>query len=191
MPSSSRYPYQLTPKQKKFADELLTGNSINGAAKVAYDATNKDSNSSIGHKTLALSNVQAYINFRCYREGLIDAPLDAYKEAFGAIKIIRDRNGKEVARDPDWSSRLHAADSIVRILGIGRIKNGSAGNGQHGDTINITPETELTEEEYWNIKFVAANDGQIPNKRELAAFRKKYELQEATEEGGRVKGSAS
>jgi hypothetical protein len=187
----SNYPFSLSPKQKKFADQVLAGSSSPDAAESTFDTSSRESARVMGHKTLSLQKVQDYIHLRCLKEGLIDAPLDVYKEALKAVNITRDREGNEIARDINYSARLQASNAINRILGIDKIRRGPEGSKDNLETITIIPEKDATEDEIWYSKFVAYNDGQRPTNRELAAFRKKHELQEATEEGSRSEGSPS
>jgi len=191
MPAYNNSPHKLSPKEKKFSDKVVAGASFAAAARQVYNPKNAVNARRLGSQVMARPRVQAYCNSRIQREGLVDASINAYAESFKAVKITRDREGNEIARDINYSARLHAADSISRIAGLTRPNKAGEDNNSTGEAIDITPEKNLTNEEYWNIKFVTANNGRIPDKRELAAFRKKHELQEATEEGSRGEGSPS
>ena len=61
MPKTKKLPQELTPKQRKFADEYVKTGDRAGSAMKVYDVHNRDNARTLAHKTFHKPHVNNYI----------------------------------------------------------------------------------------------------------------------------------
>ena len=99
--------FNLTPKQKAFADAYIETGSAPGAAMRAYDCSNRNSARVIGHRNLRNPKIQACLHEQLLTMEMVDGGVKRLWELMRATKLVRIGNGKTI-QVPDNMARLKA-----------------------------------------------------------------------------------
>jgi len=108
--------FNLTPKQRKFADAYIKTGSAPEAALSAYNCSNRNSARVMGHKTRHNPKVRAYMQELVLTETLVDEGVESLREALRANKVITNRRGEIVDTWPDWGNRIKAAIHLFKLI---------------------------------------------------------------------------
>ncbi len=108
--------FNLTPKQKKFADAYIKTGSAPEAALIAYNCSNRNSARVIGHKARHNPKVRFYMQEQVLTETLVDEGVESLRKALRADKMITNRRGEIVNTWPDWGNRIKAATHLFKLI---------------------------------------------------------------------------
>ncbi len=107
--------FNLTPKQRAFANAYIETGSAPEAAMRAYDCSNRNSARVMAHRNLNNAKVQAYLSFQVTDTVLVDKGIKALKDGLDATKFIKLGKGK-VMQVPDNQARLKAAMFYLKLV---------------------------------------------------------------------------
>ncbi len=96
--------FNLTPKQRAFANAYIETGSAPEAAMRAYNCSSRNSARVIGHRTLNNAKVQAYLSSQVADKVLIDKGIKVLQESLYATKFIK--LNKVTMQVPDNQARL-------------------------------------------------------------------------------------
>ena len=108
--------FNLTPKQRAFADAYIKTGSAPEAALSAYNCSNRNSARVMGHKTRHNPKVRAYLQDQVLEETLVNEGVESLREALKANKMITNRRGEIVDTWPDWGNRIKAATHLLKLI---------------------------------------------------------------------------
>ncbi len=108
--------FNLTSKQRKFADAYIKTGSAPEAALSAYNCSNRNSARVMGHKARHNPKVRAYMQEQVLTETLVDAGVESLREALKADKMITNKRGEVVNTWPDWGNRIKAATHLFKLI---------------------------------------------------------------------------
>ena len=89
--------FNLTPKQRAFANAYIETGSAPEAAMRAYDCSNRNSARVMAHRNLNNAKVQAYLSFQVTDTVLVDKGIKALKDGLDATKFIKLGKGQGYA----------------------------------------------------------------------------------------------
>jgi len=111
------YPgFNLTPKQRAFADAYIKTGSAPEAAMCAYNCSSRNSARVMGYKTRHNPKVRAYMQELVLTETLVDEGVESLRKALRADKMITNKRGEMVATWPDWGNRIKAATHLFKLI---------------------------------------------------------------------------
>ena len=108
--------FDLTPKQKAFADAYIETGSAPEAALSAYNCSNRNSARVMGYKTRHNPKVRSYMQEQVLTETLVDEGVESLRKALRANKMITNRRGEVVDTWPDWGNRIKAATHLLKLI---------------------------------------------------------------------------
>jgi len=108
--------FDLTPKQRKFADAYIKTGSAPEAALSAYNCSNRNSARVMGYKARHNPKVRAYLQEQVLEETLVDEGVESLRQALKADKVITNRRGEVVNTWPDWGNRIKAATHLFKLI---------------------------------------------------------------------------
>jgi len=108
--------FNLTPKQRKFADAYIKTGSAPDAALSAYNCSNRNSARVMGYKARHNPKVRAYMQEQVLTETLVDEGVESLRQALKANKVITNRRGEIVSAWPDWGNRIKAATHLFKLI---------------------------------------------------------------------------
>ena len=91
--------FDLTPKQRAFADAYIKTGSAPEAALSAYNCSNRNSARVMAHRTLHNAKVQAYLSFQVTDKVVVDKAIDTLFRQIHATKFMKV--GNKVIQVPD------------------------------------------------------------------------------------------
>lgn len=104
-------PYNLTKKEKDYADQLIETGSSREAALRAYDCSTKESASQIAYKNSKNVHIQSYINAMLQLNNTVGKAVSVLDDAMAA-KV--NHQGEETEL-PDHNVRIKASKQILDI----------------------------------------------------------------------------
>jgi len=108
--------FNLTPKQRKFADAYIKTGSAPEAALSAYNCSNRNSARVMGHKTRHNPKVRSYLQDQVLTETLVDEGVESLRQSLKANKVITNKRGEVVDTWPDWGNRIKAATHLLKLI---------------------------------------------------------------------------
>ena len=108
--------FDLTPKQKAFADAYIKTRSAPEAALSAYNCSNRNSARVMGYKARHNPKVRSYMQEQVLTETLVDEGVESLRKALKANKMITNRQGEVVDTWPDWGNRIKAATHLFKLI---------------------------------------------------------------------------
>jgi len=108
--------FDLTPKQKAFADAYIETGSAPEAALSAYNCSNRNSARVMGYKVRHNPKVRSYMQEQVLTETLVDEGVESLRKALRADKMITNRRGEVVNTWPDWGNRIKAATHLFKLI---------------------------------------------------------------------------
>ena len=107
--------FNLTPKQRAFANAYIETGSPPEAAMIAYNCSNRNSARVIGHRNLHNPKIQEYLSSQVADTVLADMAIKQLTDQLKATKRIKlGRHG--VMEVPDWQARLKAAELFFKLV---------------------------------------------------------------------------
>ena len=146
--------FNLTPKQRAFANHYIETGSAPEAAMRAYDCSNRNSARVMAHRNLNNAKVQAYLSFQVTDTVLVDKGIKALKDGLDATKFIKLGKGK-VMQVPDNQARLKAAMFYLKLV------------------MNLPTGIETasaSDDDYWEAWYMEEH-GRTPTESELEKFK--------------------
>ena len=147
--------FNLTPKQRAFANHYIETGSAPEAAMRAYSCSNRNSARVMAHRNLNNAKVQAYLSFQVTDTVLVDKAIRALKECLDATKFIK--LGKGNMQVPDNQARLRAAMFFLKLV------------------MNLPTGIETasaSDDDYWEAWYMQEHGGRRPTASELEKFKK-------------------
>ncbi len=108
--------FDLTPKQKAFADAYIKTGSAPEAALSAYNCSSRNSARVMGYKARHNPKVRAYLQEQVLEETLVNEGVESLREALKADKVITNRRGEVVDTWPDYGNRIKAATHLFKLI---------------------------------------------------------------------------
>ncbi len=108
--------FDLTPKQKAFADAYIKTGSAPEAALSAYNCSSRNSARVMGYKARHNPKVRSYMQEQVLTETLVDEGVKSLRKALRANKMITNRQGEVVDTWPDWGNRIKAATHLFKLI---------------------------------------------------------------------------
>jgi len=108
--------FNLTPKQRKFADAYIKTGSAPEAALSAYNCSSRNSARVMGYKARHNPKVRAYLQDQVLTETLVNEGVESLREALKADKVITNRRGEVVDTWPDHGNRIKAAIHLFKLI---------------------------------------------------------------------------
>jgi len=151
------YPgFNLTPKQRAFANAYIETGSAPEAALSAYNCSNRNSARVMAHKTLNNAKVQDYLSSKVTDTVLVDKGIKALKDGLDATKFIKLGKGK-VMQVPDNQARLRAAMFFLKLV--------------MNLTQGIETQETASDDDYWEAWYMQEHGGGRPTPSELEKFK--------------------
>ncbi len=145
--------FNLTPKQRAFANAYIETGSAPEAAMRAYDCSNRNSARVMAHRNLNNTKVQAYLSSQVVDEVLIDKGVKVLQESLDATKFIK--LNKITMQVPDNQARLRAVEFYFKLV------------------MNLPTGIETasaSDDEYWEAWYMQEH-GRAPTASELEKFK--------------------
>ena len=108
--------FNLTPKQRAFADAYIKTGSAPEAALSAYNCSNRNSARVMGYKARHNPKVRAYMQEQVLEETLVNEGVESLRQALKADKMITNRRGEVVDTWPDYGNRIKAATHLFKLI---------------------------------------------------------------------------
>ncbi len=108
--------FDLTPKQKAFADAYIKTGSAPEAALSAYNCSNRNSARVMGYKARHNPKVRAYLQDQVLTETLVNEGVESLRQGLKANKMITNKQGEVVDTWPDWGNRIKAATHLFKLI---------------------------------------------------------------------------
>ncbi len=108
--------FNLTPKQRAFADSYIKIGSAPEAALSAYNCSNRNSARVMGYKARHNPKVRAYMQELVLTETLVNEGVESLRQSLKANKVITNRQGEVVDTWPDWGNRIKAATHLLKLI---------------------------------------------------------------------------
>ncbi len=108
--------FNLTPKQRAFADAYIKTGSAPEAAMRAYDCSSRNSARVMGYKARHNPKVRAYLQDQVLTETLVNEGVESLREALKADKMITNKQGEIVSTWPDYGNRIKAATHLFKLI---------------------------------------------------------------------------
>ncbi len=150
--------FNLTPKQKAFANSYIETGSPPEAAMIAYDCSSRNVARVIAHRNLNNAKVRAYLQEQLLTKDLMDESIATLRRALTATKPV-SVNG-ETVEWPDTTNQVKTAEHLLKLA----VKLTDATK----DANNISAEDY--DNRYWEEYFIDEH-GRKPTPNELAKFR--------------------
>ncbi len=147
--------FNLTPKQRAFANAYIETGSAPEAALSAYSCSSRNSARVMAHRNLNNAKVQSYLSFQVTDTVLVDKGIKALKDGLDATKFIKLGKGK-VMQVPDNQARLRAAMFYLKL-----VMNLPTGI----DTASAS------DDDYWEAWYMQEHGGSRPTPSELQKFK--------------------
>ncbi len=162
------YPgFNLTPKQRAFANAYIETGSAPEAAMRAYDCSNRNSARVIAHRNLNNAKVQDYLSSQVADKVLIDKGIKVLQESLHATKFIKLNS--VIMQVPDNQTRLRAVEFCIKL--IMNLTQGSE-----------TQETaSASDDDYWEAWYMQEHGGRKPTASELEKFKEARDDAEETQ----------
>jgi len=153
-----QYPgFNLTPKQRAFANHYIETGSAPEAAMRAYGCSNRNSARVMAHRNLNNAKVQDYLSFQVADKVLIDKGIKVLQESLDATKFIK--LNKITMQVPDNQARLKAAMFYLKLV-------------MNLPTGTETQETaSASDDDYWEVWYMQEHGGRRPTASELERFK--------------------
>ncbi len=107
--------FNLTPKQRAFANAYIQTGSAPEAALSAYNCSNRNSARVMGHKARHNPKVRAYMQEQVLEETLVNEGVESLRQALKANKVITNKRGEIVDTWPDHGNRIKAAVHLFKL----------------------------------------------------------------------------
>ena len=108
--------FNLTPKQRAFAEAYIKTGSAPDAALSAYNCSNRNSARVMGYKARHNPKVRAYLQDQVLEETLVNEGVEALRMALKADKMITNKRGEIVYTWPDYGNRIKAANHLFKLI---------------------------------------------------------------------------
>jgi len=108
--------FNLTPKQRAFANHYIKTGSAPEAALSAYNCSNRNSARVMGYKARHNPKVRAYLQDQVLTETLVNEGVESLRQALKADKMITNRRGEIVSTWPDYGNRIKAAIHLFKLI---------------------------------------------------------------------------
>ncbi len=108
--------FNLTPKQRAFANAYIETGSAPEAAMRAYDCSSRNSARVMGHKARHNPKVRAYLQDQVLTETLVNEGVESLRQALKADKMITNKQGEIVNTWPDYGNRIKAATHLFKLI---------------------------------------------------------------------------
>jgi len=108
--------FNLTPKQRAFADAYIKTGSAPDAALSAYNCSSRNSARVMGYKARHNPKVRAYLQDQVLEETLVNEGVESLRQALKADKMITNRRGEVVDTWPDHGNRIKAAIHLFKLI---------------------------------------------------------------------------
>ena len=150
--------FNLTPKQKAFANHYIETGSAPEAAISAYDCSSRNVARVIAHRNLNNAKVRSYLQEQLLTKDLMDESIATLRRALTSTKPV-SVNG-ETVEWPDTTNQVKTAEHLLRLA----MKLTDVAK----DTNNISAEDY--DNKYWEEYYIDKH-GRKPTSNELAKFR--------------------
>ncbi len=159
------YPgFNLTPKQRAFANAYIETGSAPEAAMRAYDCSNRNSARVMAHRNLNNAKIQAYLSFQVTDKVMLDKAIETLFRQFHATKFMKA--GNKVMQVPDNMASLKALQLYFKLF-----MEFSA------NTPEMTEQEEQeVEDSYWEMRYMHENGGRKPTPDELRRYREAIDV---------------
>jgi len=147
--------FNLTPKQRAFANAYIETGSAPEAAISAYNCSSRNSARVMAHRTLNNAKVQAYLSSQVADKVLIDKGIKVLQESLHATKFIK--LNKMTMQVPDNQARLRAAMFYLKL-----VMNLPTG---------IETQEMASDDDYWELWYMEEHGGRKPTASELEKFK--------------------
>lgn len=172
-----QYPgFNLTPKQRAFANHYIETGSAPEAALSAYNCSNRNSARVMAHRTLNNAKVQAYLSSQVADRVLIDKGIKVLKESMNATKLIKLGKG-DIREWPDNQTRLRAVEFYFKLV--------------MNLTQGIETQETASDDDYWEAWYMQEHDGRKPTESELEKFKEARDDEDLEETQTRLFSSQS
>lgn len=148
--------FNLTPKQRAFANAYIETGSAPEAAMRAYDCSNRNSARVMAHRTLNNAKVQAYLSSQVADKELVDKSVRALKDGLDATKFIK--LNKVIMQVPDNMARLKAVEFYIKLV-------------MNLPTGIETASASASDDDYWEVWYMEEHNGRRPTASELEKFK--------------------
>ncbi len=156
--------FNLTPKQRAFANHYIETGSAPEAALSAYNCSNRNSARVMAHRNLNNAKVQAYLSSQVADTVLIDKGIKVLQESLHATKFIK--LNKVTMQVPDNQARLKAAMFYLKLV------------------MNLPTGIETasaSDDDYWEAWYMQEHGGRRPTASELEKFKEARDDEELEE----------
>jgi len=149
--------FNLTPKQRAFANHYIETGSAPEAALSAYDCSNRNSARVMAHRNLNNAKVQDYLSSQVTDKVLVDKGIKALQECLDATKFIK--LNKVTMQVPDNRARLRAVELYCKL-----VMNLPQG-------IETQETASASDDDYWEAWYMQEHGGRRPTESELEKFK--------------------
>ena len=149
--------FNLTSKQRAFANHYIETGSAPEAALSAYSCSNRNSARVMAHRNLNNAKVQAYLSSQVVDTVLIDKGIKVLQESLHATKFIK--LNKVTMQVPDNQARLRAVEFYFKL-----VMNLTQG-------IKTQETASASDDDYWEAWYMQEHDGRRPTESELEKFK--------------------
>jgi len=166
--------FNLTPKQRAFANAYIETGSAPEAALSAYDCSNRNSARVMAHRNLNNAKVQDYLSSQVADKVLMDKGIKVLQECLDATKFIK--LNKVTMQVPDNQARLRAAMFFLKLV------------------MNLPTGIETasaSDDDYWEDWYMHEHDGRRPTASELEKFKEAMDDADLEETQARLFSSQS
>ncbi len=169
--------FNLTPKQRAFANAYIETGSAPEAALSAYDCSNRNSARVMAHRNLNNAKVQDYLSSQVADNVLVDKGIKVLQESLHATKFIK--LNKVTMQVPDNQARLRAVEFYFKL--VMNLTQGSE-----------TQETaSASDDDYWEVWYMQEHGGRRPTESELEKFKEARDDEDLEETQTRLFNSQS
>ncbi len=147
--------FNLTPKQRAFANHYIETGSAPEAAMRSYNCSNRNSARVMAHRNLNNAKVQAYLSSQVTDKVLVDKSVRALKDGLDATKFIK--LNKVIMQVPDNMARLKAVEFYIKL-----VMNLPTG---------IETQETASDDDYWEAWYMQEHGGRRPTESELEKFK--------------------
>ncbi len=147
--------FNLTPKQRAFANAYIETGSAPEAALNAYNCSSRNSARVMAHRTLNNAKVQAYLSSQVTDKVVVDNAIDTLIRQIHATKFMKV--GNKVIQVPDNMARLKAVEFYIKL-----VMNLPTG---------IETQETASEDDYWETWYMQEHGGMRPTASELEKFK--------------------
>ncbi len=108
--------FNLTPKQRAFANHYIETGSAPEAALSAYNCSSRNSARVMGYQARHNPKVRAYLQEQVLTETLVNEGVESLRQALKANKMITNKRGEVVDTWPDYGNRIKAATHLLKLI---------------------------------------------------------------------------